>query len=124
MANGTVGVAQAATPDRQIDNSALTVGAQTVYRQRIEDVPSRASTYFAGVSGSITIPVTSEIVSLACHCTTAGSLTIVGGATIPVPANSQFAETCFDAPYVGVGAGSVVFTGTDSYYVRVRPVVA
>lgn len=36
MADGTVGVAQSASPDRLVDNEQLTVGANTVYRQRIE----------------------------------------------------------------------------------------
>lgn len=124
MANGTVGVAQAGTPDRLIDNTTLSVGGQTVYRQRVEDVPSRVSTYYSGTSGSVNVPTTHEIVAVACHCTTAGSLTIGGGSSIPVPANSQFADTMTDAPIAGIGAGSVVFTDTDSYYVRVREVVA
>lgn len=124
MASGTVGVAQASSPDRLIDNSALTVGGQTVYRQRVEDLPSRASIYYSGTSGSVNIPTTSEVVEVACHCTTAGSLTIGGGTSIPVPAASQFSTAMADAPIVGIGAGTVVFTGTDSFYVRVRPVVA
>lgn len=37
MANGTVGVQQAGSPDRLIDNEVLTVGGQTVYRQRVTD---------------------------------------------------------------------------------------
>lgn len=39
MTDATVGVRQAATPDRLIDNRSLTVGAQTVYRQRVETYP-------------------------------------------------------------------------------------
>lgn len=35
MADGTVGVLQAAGADRLIDNDAVTVGGQTVYRQRV-----------------------------------------------------------------------------------------
>lgn len=124
MSNGTVGVAQAATPDRLIDNTALAVGGQTVYRQRVEDVSSRASTYYSGASGSVAIPASLEIVEVVCHCTTAGSLTIGGGTSIAVPANSQFSTMMPDAPIVGIGSGSVVFTSTDSYYVRVRPVVS
>lgn len=37
MADGTVGVKQSTAPDRLIDNEALTIGAQTVYRQRVRD---------------------------------------------------------------------------------------
>ena len=120
MANGTVGVQQAATPDRLIDNALVTVGGQSVYRQRIENIPTRTSTYFAGVSGTVTVPGTAEIVTIACHCTTAGSVTIGGGATIPIPANTSFSDSMPEAPFAG---GNLVFTGTDSYYVRTRPVV-
>jgi hypothetical protein len=124
VANGTVGVAQSASADRLIDNTTATVGAQTVYRQRVDPIPSRASTYYSGTTGSVSVPATSEIVEVVCHCTTAGSLTIGGGSSITVPAASQFSTVLTDAPIVGIGAGSVVFTGTDSYFVRVRPVVA
>lgn len=36
MADGTVGVAQAGTPDRLIDNEVLVIGGQDVYRQRVK----------------------------------------------------------------------------------------
>jgi len=35
MADGVVGVKQNTSPDRLIDNEQLTVGAQTVFRQRV-----------------------------------------------------------------------------------------
>lgn len=124
MANGTVPVRDANAAVQSIDNTATTVGGVSVQRQRVDVIPSRVSTYFSGTSGSVTVPSTSEIVEVACHCTTAGSLTIGGGSSIPVPASSQFSTLLVDAPIVGIGAGSVVFTGTDSYFVRVRPVVA
>lgn len=123
MASGTVGVKQAAGADRLIDNTQTTVSGQTVYRQRVDPVPSATSTYYSGTSGSVNVPTSQQIVAVACHCTTAGSLTIGGGTPIPVPANSQFSDSFPDAPIVGTGAGSVVFTGTDSYYVRVIPVI-
>lgn len=37
MSDGTVGVKQSTSPDRLIDNEVLTVAAQTVYRQRVQD---------------------------------------------------------------------------------------
>lgn len=125
MANGTVAVLQSSdVAAKKIDNTELVVGGATVERQRVDPVPSRASTYFSGVSGPVTVPATSEIVAVACHCPAAGSLTIGGGSSIPVPAASSFSDSMADAPIVGIGVGSVVFTGTDSYYVRVRPLVA
>lgn len=123
MANGTVPVQGADGTTYLVDNTALTIGGKSVDRQRVDPVPSGTSTYYSGTSGSVSIPTSSWIVAVACHCTTAGSLTIGGGSSIPVPANSQFSDTFPDAPIVGIGAGSVVFTGTDSYYVRVVPAV-
>lgn len=38
MADSSVGVQQAASPDRQIDNATVVTEAGTVYRQRVEDV--------------------------------------------------------------------------------------
>lgn len=38
MADSSVGVQQAAAPDRQIDNATVVTEAGTVYRQRVEDV--------------------------------------------------------------------------------------
>lgn len=38
MADSSVGVQQAASPDRQIDNASVVTEAGTVYRQRTEDV--------------------------------------------------------------------------------------
>ena len=43
MADGTVGVRQATNPDRLIDNEVLSVGGQTVYRQRVQ-VPEAIQT--------------------------------------------------------------------------------
>lgn len=124
MSHGRVGVTDAATPTKWIDNTEISVGGYLVERQRTDEVPSRNSTYYAGISGSVQIPTTLEIVSIIAHWTNAGSLAIGGGASIPTFAGTQWSDTFFDAPIVGIGAGSVVFTGSDSYYVRVRPVIA
>lgn len=35
MADGTVGIKQNPSADRQIDNEAMVIGGQTVYRQRV-----------------------------------------------------------------------------------------
>lgn len=47
MADGVVGVRQATTPDRLIDNSVLvSASGATVYRQRVESLPSMQRTLF------------------------------------------------------------------------------
>lgn len=128
MANGTVGVQNAATGQISfVDNTELPVGGKTVERQRVDPIPSRASTYYAGSAATaVSIPSTMEIVAVACHSTgTTSTVTIAGGPAIPVPPGTQFSDSMTDAPIPGVGANSVVFTGAgvDSYYVRVRPIV-
>lgn len=124
MSNGTVGVTEGPTPNRLIDNDQLTVGAQTVYRQRVNVVPPNPSLYKAGVSGSVTIPTTHQIVSLSAYCTSAATVVINGGDTINIPAGGAFTDELYDAPIVGTGAGTVVFTTTTNYYVRYIPVVS
>ena len=71
--------------------------------------------YRAGVSGTPTPPAYGRPVSVACHATTAGSLTIGGGDSIPVPAGSTFG---IDLDPDNTGAPAIVFTGTDSYIVE------
>lgn len=74
------------------------------------------SSYFAGTSGTVAIPAGARVVSIAAHATSASSVTIFGGASIPIPAGNGFSDG-----YSGfVGAGNIVFTGTDSYYVVVN----
>lgn len=63
IADGTVGVRQAVSPDRLIDNEVLTVGAQTVYRQRVQDPESIAllQAVKAAVEGTITAAITGDV---------------------------------------------------------------
>jgi hypothetical protein len=67
--------------------------------------------YYAGVSGTVNISAGQRILGIAAHATTAGSMTINGGASVPIPANSaiQF------SPVGTLVAPVLVFTGTDSY---------
>ena len=71
--------------------------------------------YYAGTSGSVTVSGGQRVTAITCHCTTAGSLTIAGGATITVPANTTF----FDNPLGNLTAPTIVFTGTDAYFIEV-----
>lgn len=69
--------------------------------------------YSAGSAGTATF--TGRVIGIAAHATTAGSAQINGGDWIPVPANAQFDLT----PKANLaGPGTVVFTGTDSYFVE------
>ena len=75
-----------------------------------------ASSYFASSSGTAVVPSGARIVSLSAHSVTGGTISIFGGASIPVPANNGFSDG-----YSGfIGPGNIIFTGTDSYYVVVN----
>lgn len=115
MADGTVGVLQAPGADRLIDNSVLTVDGQTVYRQRVE-LPALTGTwsYYAGASGTVVVSAGQRVIGIAAHATTAGTLTINGGQSVPIPAGSGIAI----APFGNLTAPTLVLTGTDSYFVE------
>lgn len=68
--------------------------------------------YVAGAAGSRT--VAGRIQSIYVHATTAGSLTINGGDSIPVPANVGFVI----APEGRLVNATIVFTGTDLYIIE------
>lgn len=74
------------------------------------------SSYFSGVAGTAVIPSGARVVSLSAHSTTGGTITVLGGSSIVVPANNGFTDG-----YSGfVGPGNIVFAGTDSYYVVIN----
>lgn len=118
MANGTVRVPQpTADPnDARIDNEQLTVGGQTVQRQRVVPVPVAASVIAAGVSGSVAVPSTHALVALSAYGGAQSSSVEIGAVTVPLPAGAAFSDSLSDAPIPG--PLTVTFTGTVSYYVR------
>lgn len=71
--------------------------------------------YYAGASGTVVASSGQRILSFSCHSTTGGSMTINGGASIPIPAGVGFAINLLG----NLVAPTVVFTGTDSYFVQV-----
>jgi len=83
---------------------------------------------FAGASGTVTIPDGAIVIFATAHCTTAGTMAMSDGqggtVTIPIPAASGFA---YDpkhkgGPRGGSGVTTIVFTGTDAYFVEVTGV--
>lgn len=70
--------------------------------------------YKAGVSGSPSIPSLARVIGVTAHCTIAGSMTINGGDSIPIPANVGYAFT----PQGALVGPTIVLTGTDSYLVE------
>lgn len=71
--------------------------------------------YYAGTSGTVSVTAGQRVIGIGVHATTAGSLTINGGATIPVPAGVGISIN----PLANVVAPTIIFTGTDSYFVEV-----
>jgi hypothetical protein len=70
--------------------------------------------YDAGTSGTASIGSGKRVIGIAAHATTAGSFTINGGVSIPVPANSSVEIQ----PLGNVTNPTIVFSGTDSYFVE------
>lgn len=81
------------------------------------DIPDLTGTwaYDAGVSGVEVIGAGRRVIGIAAHAgILAGSMTINGGDVIPVPANSSITIN----PYGQLVAPTIVFTGTDSYFIE------
>lgn len=71
--------------------------------------------YYAGVSGTVTVAGGQRVLGIGTHASSAGSFTINGGNSIPVPAGVAVNIN----PLANVVAPTIVFTGTDSYFVEV-----
>lgn len=80
---------------------------------KVDGIPYGTPAYAAGVAATVSVPAGAQVTMISAHATTAATITIGGGATIPLPANMGFADG--STPYVGPLA--IVFTGTDSHYV-------
>lgn len=71
--------------------------------------------YYGGSVGTVVVGASQRVLSISCHSTTGGTLQINGGAVIPIPANVGFAMN----PLGNLTAPTVVYTGTDSYFIEV-----
>jgi len=80
--------------------------------------------YATGAAGTATIPKGALVIGIVAHATSAGSMTLFGGASVPIPAGEtlslRFNHTLWQSRNNAVAAGSqdIVFTSTDSYYVE------
>jgi len=76
----------------------------------------------AGASGTVTLPSGASIVLIVAHSTAGGTLQILGGVTVPVIAGANQLVIQNYHPLHQANAGSaaktIVFTGTDSFYVQ------
>ena len=71
--------------------------------------------YYAGTSGTVNVSAGQRVIGIAAHSTVGGSMTINGGASITIPANSGISI----APIGNITAPTIVFTSTDSYFIEV-----
>jgi hypothetical protein len=76
--------------------------------------------YAGGTAGTVTVPEGAVLICIIAHSTSGGSLTIFGGASIPIvaaanPTTFQFFHTLHQANSLGQ---TVVLTSTDMYFVE------
>lgn len=71
--------------------------------------------YYAGTSGTVVVTAGQRVLGIGCHGTSAASFTINGGTLVPVPAGVSVNIE----PLGNVVAPTIVFTGTDSYFIEV-----
>jgi hypothetical protein len=82
-------------------------------------------TYFqkAGASGTENIPAGAQLLQCVVHSTAGGTVAFLGGTAVPIIANA--APTTFRFLHrlmTPLAASTVVFTGTDSYFLEyVKP---
>lgn len=74
-----------------------------------------AWSYYAGTSGSVVVSAGARVLGIAAHSTTGGSFTINGANTVTIPANVSINIE----PLGNLIAPTIVFTGTDTYFVEV-----
>lgn len=76
--------------------------------------------YRAGASGTVTLDPGEHLLSVTAHATSAGTLVIFGGDSIPLPASAQYFQMRFKHLNLSAKTGKtdLVFTSTDSYVVE------
>lgn len=81
--------------------------------------------YYAGASGTVNLDDGATLKQIVAHSTAGGTITIFGGASIPVIAGTSIAlrfihdnAVAKQTAQTAGGSHAVVFTGTDSYYVE------
>lgn len=79
------------------------------------DLETGTWSYYGGSVGTVAVSAGQRVIGIAAHATTAGSMSINGGASVPIPANSSLDWE----PHGNLVAPSITFTGTDSYVVEV-----
>lgn len=107
--------ADADNPVAGLSDPVIEYKLRALITELLTRVPDALGTwgYAAGVSGTETLTGSKRVRSVTAHATTAGSLTIAGGDSIPIPANVAFFLP-LDALLTDA---EFVFTGTDTYFI-------
>lgn len=111
---GTVDVEHPSDPPHVTVEGTLGSGSPVVTANDPRSAQGTFS-YYSGVSGTVNVTASQHVVGIAAHCTVAGSMTIAGGSSIPIPANTSVSIVT-DGQLV---APQIVFTGTDAYVITV-----
>lgn len=78
--------------------------------------------YYAGASGTVTLPAGATVKQIVVHASGAGTMTIFGGPSIPLIAATSTAlrfvhDSCVSKE-TAPNSADIVLTGTDSYYIE------
>jgi len=71
--------------------------------------------YYSGISGTVVVGGSQRVIGIGAYSLSGGSLTIAGGSIIPIPAGVDININ----PLANLMGPTIVFTGTDSYFVEV-----
>ena len=71
--------------------------------------------YYSGISGTVVVSALERVIGIAAHSTAGGTVTINGGSAVTLPANVAIVIE----PQGNLTAPTIVFTGTDTYFVEV-----
>ena len=71
--------------------------------------------YYAGTNGTVTVGSGQRVIGIGVYSMSGGTLTINGGASLPIPSSVSININ----PLGNITAPTIVFTGTDSYFVEV-----
>lgn len=81
----------------------------------VTSVAAGVWSYYSGVSGTVNVTSGQRVVGISAHSAAGGSMTINGGPSIVLPANTAVSI----APNGNLTAPTIVFTSTDTYFIEV-----
>jgi hypothetical protein len=80
-----------------------------------------AFSYASGNAGTVNVPAGNRVNIIQAYSFGGGSLTINGGSSIPIPSQQAFEDNYAANGEIVEGPMTIVFNGTNSFYVRWCP---